>query len=317
MLRHSWSVCRQYILTLSGHREYIRLLQLEGALSQCLISAQAFWPVESLGALPAAGLGNCCQHCFPVSCRLKGRNQGTILCLQLKHAHSPIPLAWLQEEDFDVAEHFKLLSMTDTDPSKGILLQLPAMLPAPAKEIKIEPPDKRRKPGTDPPLEHRAALSLQNLPPGKVLLSHSHHFQGSKQLASSTAHFNTAARYRMQKTVSIKMHEMTQAEVKLPFCARKLAALPSLNSCLKRLVLNLQLGKLLLFKSGKVKLQMGGVLMDVSLGSKSQTVQHCLGIDMAGKSAKQLAHIEHRAIVTPDMGQLLRSDPTSFRLPAI
>ena len=76
--------------------------------------------------------------------------------------------AWLQEEDFNVAEALNILSPEDTDPRQGMLFQLPSLLPSPAKEVKTEPLDRRRKLGLDPPPEHQPALTLQTLQPGKV-----------------------------------------------------------------------------------------------------------------------------------------------------
>lgn len=67
----------------------------------------------------------------------------------------------------------------------------------------------------------------------------------------------------------------------------------------------MQLGKLLIFESGKVKLQMGQVLMDVSLGSKCQCLQHVIAMNVEAQSAMLMGEIAHRAIVTPDMNQLL------------
>lgn len=73
----------------------------------------------------------------------------------------------------------------------------------------------------------------------------------------------------------------------------------------------LQLGKLLVFRSGKMKLQMGGVLMDVAPGSSCQAVQQCLCLNTAAQTAMKLAEIGHRVVVTPSMDQLLRSGQTS------
>ena len=67
----------------------------------------------------------------------------------------------------------------------------------------------------------------------------------------------------------------------------------------------LQLGKMLVFKSGKVKLQMGGVLMDVSLGSQCQCLQHVVAVNVDARSAMLVGEIGHRATVTPDIDQLL------------
>ena len=67
----------------------------------------------------------------------------------------------------------------------------------------------------------------------------------------------------------------------------------------------MQLGKLLVFESGKVKLQLGGVLMDVSLGSQCMSAQHLMAVNVEGKSAMIVGEVAHRAVCTPDMDQLL------------
>jgi len=73
-----------------------------------------------------------------------------------------------QEEDEDVAESLGLLEVGNSDPQQTILFQLPSVLPSPAKEIKSEPLDRRRRLGVTQALEHQPALSLKDLPPGKV-----------------------------------------------------------------------------------------------------------------------------------------------------
>ena len=67
-----------------------------------------------------------------------------------------------------MAEALNLLSVEDAEPRQGMLFQLPSILPSPAKEIKTEPLDRRRKLGLDPPPEHQPALTFHTLPPGKV-----------------------------------------------------------------------------------------------------------------------------------------------------
>ncbi len=71
----------------------------------------------------------------------------------------------------------------------------------------------------------------------------------------------------------------------------------------------MQLGKLLVFESGRVKLQMGGVLMDVSLGSQCMSAQHLMAVNVEGKSAMIVGEVAHRAVCTPDMDQLLGYSP--------
>lgn len=69
----------------------------------------------------------------------------------------------------------------------------------------------------------------------------------------------------------------------------------------------LQLGKLLVFESGKVKLQLGDVLLDVSLGEESQCAQEFFAMSVAGTSAVSMGEVARRVVCTPDIEHLLRS----------
>ena len=68
----------------------------------------------------------------------------------------------------------------------------------------------------------------------------------------------------------------------------------------------LQIGKLLVFESGKVKMQIGDVLLDVALGSQCQCFQQVVALNLESRSAMTLGEIQHKAVCTPDMDQLLR-----------
>ena len=81
-----------------------------------------------------------------------------------------LPHAQEEEED-DVAESLKLLGVGDSDPQQGILFQLPSLLPAPATGLNPEAADPRRRLAHTQAEEWLAALSMLDLPPGKVCLS--------------------------------------------------------------------------------------------------------------------------------------------------
>ena len=74
----------------------------------------------------------------------------------------------VQEDEEVVAETLGLLEVGDSDPQQTIMFQLPSVLPTPAKEIKSEPLDRRRRLGVTQAAQHQPALSLSELPPGKV-----------------------------------------------------------------------------------------------------------------------------------------------------
>ena len=70
-----------------------------------------------------------------------------------------------------------------------------------------------------------------------------------------------------------------------------------------------QVGKLLIFRSGAVKLQMGEVLLDVSLGSKCgfrQDVAATHNTNATSGHFLQLGKLEARLVASPDIRQLLK-----------
>ncbi|KAL5216087.1 hypothetical protein ABZP36_007488 [Zizania latifolia] len=67
------------------------------------------------------------------------------------------------------------------------------------------------------------------------------------------------------------------------------------------------MGKILVYKSGKVKMKMGDILFDVSPGSNCMFVQEVAAINTREKHCCTLGEISKRAIVTPDIEHLLDS----------
>ncbi|CAN6272817.1 unnamed protein product [Urochloa humidicola] len=67
------------------------------------------------------------------------------------------------------------------------------------------------------------------------------------------------------------------------------------------------MGKILVYKSGKVKMTLGDVLFDVSAGSNCMFPQDVVAINTREKHCCGLGEIEKRAIVTPDIDSLLGS----------
>ncbi|CAN6278664.1 unnamed protein product [Urochloa humidicola] len=67
------------------------------------------------------------------------------------------------------------------------------------------------------------------------------------------------------------------------------------------------MGKILVYKSGKVKMTIGDVLFDVSAGSNCMFPQDVAVINTRAKHCCGLGEIEKRAIVTPDIDSLLGS----------
>ncbi|PVH37696.1 hypothetical protein PAHAL_5G062300 [Panicum hallii] len=66
------------------------------------------------------------------------------------------------------------------------------------------------------------------------------------------------------------------------------------------------LGKMLVYKSGKVKMKLGDVLFDVNPGAESRMPQHVVALNTREKHCCLLGEIENRhVIVTPDVDSLL------------
>lgn len=68
----------------------------------------------------------------------------------------------------------------------------------------------------------------------------------------------------------------------------------------------LQIGKLLVFESGAVKLQIGDVLLDVSTGTPLQCRQEVAAVDSQAGHMVFLGELTQRVVCSPDVEQLLR-----------
>uniref|UniRef100_A0A0A9HJX7 DNA binding protein n=1 Tax=Arundo donax TaxID=35708 RepID=A0A0A9HJX7_ARUDO len=67
------------------------------------------------------------------------------------------------------------------------------------------------------------------------------------------------------------------------------------------------MGKILVYKSGKVKMTLGDALFDVSAGSKCSFAQEVIAIDSREKHCCSIGEDGNHAIVTPDIDSLLYS----------
>ncbi|XP_050225565.1 uncharacterized protein LOC126675039 [Mercurialis annua] len=67
------------------------------------------------------------------------------------------------------------------------------------------------------------------------------------------------------------------------------------------------MGKMLVYRSGAVKLKLGGTLYDVSPGSDCIFAQDVMAIDTTAKHCCTLGELAKRATVTPDVDSLLNS----------
>lgn len=69
------------------------------------------------------------------------------------------------------------------------------------------------------------------------------------------------------------------------------------------------MGKMLVYKSGKVKMKLGDALFDVNPGSECGMTQHAVAINTKEKHCCQLGDIDKRhVVVTPDVDSLLNNN---------
>lgn len=69
------------------------------------------------------------------------------------------------------------------------------------------------------------------------------------------------------------------------------------------------LGKMVVYKSGKIKMKLGDVMFDVNPGEECRMAQHVAAINTKEKHCCLLGEIESRhVVVTPDVDSLLLND---------
>ena len=77
----------------------------------------------------------------------------------------------------------------------------------------------------------------------------------------------------------------------------------------------LQIGKMLVFQSGAVKVQLGDVLFDVLPGTEAAFRQDIAAVNAAEQACVFLGGISQRVVACPDIAHLLRfmTHPTSWQ----
>lgn len=65
------------------------------------------------------------------------------------------------------------------------------------------------------------------------------------------------------------------------------------------------MGKLVVYKSGKVKLKLGDVVLDAVPGAKCKFYQEVAAIDVGRKECHILGDVQQRVVLTPDIDHLL------------
>ncbi|CAL5401557.1 unnamed protein product [Camellia sinensis] len=67
------------------------------------------------------------------------------------------------------------------------------------------------------------------------------------------------------------------------------------------------MGKMLVYKSGAVKLKLGDIIYDVSAGSNSEFAQDVVAINTEEKHCCVVGELSQRAVITPDVDSILNS----------
>lgn len=66
-----------------------------------------------------------------------------------------------------------------------------------------------------------------------------------------------------------------------------------------------RIGRLLVYKSGKVKMQIGDIIMDVSQGSQCSFLQEIVAVDSSDKQAFVMGGVSKRLVCVPNLTHLL------------
>ncbi|KAL6541722.1 hypothetical protein OROGR_011208 [Orobanche gracilis] len=80
---------------------------------------------------------------------------------------------------------------------------------------------------------------------------------------------------------------------------------PSRNGCSLEDLPEGYMGKMLVYKSGAVKLKLGDLVYDVSPGSDCSFAQSVMAIDTANRQCCEMGEVNKRAVVTPDIDYLI------------
>ncbi|KAI8093130.1 RNA polymerase III RPC4-domain-containing protein [Halteromyces radiatus] len=69
-----------------------------------------------------------------------------------------------------------------------------------------------------------------------------------------------------------------------------------------------QIGKLMVYKSGKMKLKIGNILLDVDQGMRSSFLENLMSVNTENKKAVELGHIVQKFTCIPNMDALLEGE---------
>lgn len=73
-----------------------------------------------------------------------------------------------------------------------------------------------------------------------------------------------------------------------------------------------KIGKIIVYKSGKVKMKVGDQLFDVATGMPCNFLQEVVAIDANRQKLYQLGELQRRMVCYPDIADLLEQDQTKM-----
>ncbi|KAG0182101.1 DNA-directed RNA polymerase III subunit RPC4 [Apophysomyces sp. BC1021] len=104
----------------------------------------------------------------------------------------------------------------------------------------------------------------------------------------------------------VKIEEGKEAQ--LPTAAKKATLEEAMASLALEDLPEGRIGKLVVYKSGKIKLKLGDVLLDVSQGMRSTFLENVMVVDIESETKKtiELGHVVQKFVCAPDMEALLK-----------
>ena len=119
----------------------------------------------------------------------------------------------------------------------------------------------------------------------------------------------------IEKTEDAEMEEKVKTEKGAAAALPPAAKIPALEDAMASLELSEmpegQIGSLVVYKSGKMKLKIGDVLLDVQQGMRSTFLEDIMVVDTESNDAKkiiELGHIVQKFVCMPDMNSLLEDE---------
>jgi DNA-directed RNA polymerase III subunit RPC4 len=103
----------------------------------------------------------------------------------------------------------------------------------------------------------------------------------------------------------------TEAEALLPTPAKKSTLEEAMQNLDLQDMPEGQIGKLIIYKSGKMKMKFGNILLDVNQGMQSSFLENVMVVDHESEETKkaiELGHIVQKFVCAPNMDALLKED---------